>query len=321
MIRTTVIIPNYNGIKYLGDCLESLRGAEGEFKVLVVDNGSTDGSLEVASAYDDTRVIALKENTGFAHAVNVGIEAADTEYVLLLNNDITVERDFVTALERTLSANPGCFSVNSKMLSMWDHSKIDGCGDYYCALGWAYAYGKDKNAGQTGRFPKRIFSACGGASLYRRNVLLELGGFDDAHFAYLEDVDLGYRARLSGYYNLYEPVSVCYHAGSGSSGSRYNEFKIKLAAANSIYLIHKNMPALQILLNLPLLACGFIIKALFFAKKGYGSLYLKGLLAGFLKGHSAENRDKRVHFDIKRLPNYVLVELELIINVFRRFFA
>ena len=92
------------------------------------------------------------------------------------------------------------------------------------------------------------------------DILKEIGLFDENHFAYLEDVDLGYRAKIHGYDNFYEPLAVCYHAGSGFSGSRYNEFKVNLSSRNSIYLILKNMPLLQLLINLPFLLLGFLTK-------------------------------------------------------------
>lgn len=319
MMKTTVVIPNYNGIKYLEDCLESLGRCNGEFHIIVVDNGSVDGSLEIADRHPGVEVISLGENTGFASAVNRGIEASKTDYVLLLNNDITVEPDFVQKLEQVMDSDERLFSVNSRMLSMWNHDVLDGTGDYYCALGWAYAYGKGRNADSFRTKGCRIFSACGGASIYRKDILEQIGMFDEAHFAYLEDVDVGYRARIRGYYNLYEPSAVCYHAGSGSSGSQYNEFKIRLAARNSIYIIYKNMPVLQIIVNLPFLIAGFGIKALFFVKKGYGKLYIKSLGTGFAMCNS--NRNKRVRFRISRLHHYLFIQLELWVNMFRRLLA
>ena len=85
---------------------------------------------------------------------------------------------------------------------------------------------------------------------------------DENHFAYLEDVDLGYRAKLFGYRNLYVPEAVVYHAGSASTGSRYNAFKAELTAANSVYVVYKNMPPAQILINLPFLLAGFVLNRL-----------------------------------------------------------
>jgi len=163
-----------------------------------------------------------------------------------------------------------------------------------------------------------VFSACAGAAIYRRELLLEVGGFDANHFAYLEDVDLGYRARINGYVNMYEPEAVCLHAGSASSGSRYNEFKVNLSSRNSIYLILKNMPLLQIVINLPFLIIGYAVKTLFFIRKGFGLTYIKGLGKGFALFFSKKGHVKKVHFKLKNLGNYCMIQLELWANMIRR---
>lgn len=150
------------------------------------------------------------------------------------------------------------------------------------------------------------------------DILREIGFFDENHFAYLEDVDLGWRARIAGYCSYYEPAAVVYHAGSGFSGSRYNEFKINLSSRNSVYIILKNMPLLQIVINLPFLLLGFLIKIAFFIKKGHGKTYCKGLLNGFKLYISPEARPHKMPFKIKNLKNYLIIELELLWNMIRR---
>ena len=126
----------------------------------------------------------------------------------------------------------------------------------------------------------RVFSACAGAAIYRRAVFHEIGLFDELHFAYLEDIDVGWRAKLYGYDNVYCPDAVVYHVGSGTSGSRYNSFKVRLAARNCIYLNYKNMPGWQLLLNAPFLLAGIFVKYLFFVKNGFGGDYVSGLKEG-----------------------------------------
>ncbi len=166
--KVTVVIPNYNGIKYIKSCLEALYAQkEGtcEFRVLMVDNGSTDGSVELAKElFPQTEWIVLPENTGFCHAVNVGIQATDTPYVILLNNDTRVYDGFVDGLYHAIEKSPDIFSVSARML-MWDKPELlDDAGDRYCALGWAYARGKGRQAANYGK-PAEIFSACGGAAI------------------------------------------------------------------------------------------------------------------------------------------------------------
>lgn len=322
-MKATIVIPNYNGIEYLEKCLASLLadGTCHPTKILVVDNGSEDGSAEIAEAMEGVEVIRMGENTGFCRAVNIGIKAADTPYVILLNNDLTVEKGFVGAMEDALERDGKAFSAGAQMRMMRAPDRIDNAGDYYCALGWAYGYGKGRKV--SGRYtkPRRIFAACGGAAIYRRDVFEKIGLFDEKHFAYLEDVDIGYRARIYGYHNLYEPRALVYHAGSSVSGSKYNAFKVNLSSANSIYLIGKNMPPLQILLNLPLLLLGFGIKFLFFWRKGFGKIYLKGLMRGFRIYYREGGRKRRVPFQKKNLGNYLRLQWELWLNMFRRFYG
>ena len=316
---TSVVIPNYNGIRYLKNCLLSLQKCEGEdFEVIVVDNGSTDGSdLLPDSLKLNVRLIKLNENTGFAHAVNVGIREAKGEYVILLNNDTEVTGGFVSNLTGALKNNRNAFSASAMMVDMNNREVLDGAGDYYCALGWAFAYGKGKKTEECDK-GRKIFSSCAGACIYDKAKLEITGLFDELHFAYLEDVDLGYRARIAGFDNIYEPAAVVYHAGSGFSGSRYNEFKIKLSSRNSVYLILKNMPILQLIINLPFIVFGYLIKTLFFVLKGYGKVYLKGLLDGFKLYFSKEGHKNKVRFKLSNLKNYFIIEIELLVNIFRR---
>lgn len=320
MAEITVVIPNYNGKEYLSGCLNALREQEEgtpEYEVLLVDNGSTDGSRELLKTeWKDIRCIYLEENTGFCHAVNVGIQASGTPYVILLNNDTKVKSEFIKSLYAAISKEDRIFSVSSRML-MWDKPElVDDAGDRYCALGWAYSRGKGKPASN---YNKRveIFSACGGAAIYRKSVFEEIGYFDELHFAYLEDLDIGYRARIYGYRNVYEPSAEVLHYGSASSGSRYNEWKTNLASANSVYLIGKNMPILQLLLNLPFFFIGFFLKYLFFCKKKMGILYVKGLWRGCKRCFGKQGREHKVPFAWKHFGNYVMIQLQLYANLFR----
>ena len=318
-MKTTVIIPNYNGIDFLKNCLESTTKSSVPASVIVVDNGSGDGSREwVKENYPRVKVIAFPENRGFCAAVNVGIRAAETPYVFLLNNDTTVEPDCIQRLEAAMDGTQRIFSVGAKMLSMQNPELVDTAGDLYSAFGWAYAIGKGK---RSERYIRRraVFSNCGGAVLYRKDYLERTGLFDENHFAYLEDVDLGYRARIAGFRNVMEPAAVVYHAGSGFSGSRYNAFKIAHSSRNNVYLVYKNMPLLQLILNAPFLLAGFAVKYLFFAKKGFGKLYREGLARGIALCKSPEGKKRKVRFEWKNIGHYAGIQLELWANLFRRF--
>jgi len=321
-VSTTVVIPNYNGMKYLPECLASLDALEEDFAVYIVDNGSTDGSAEYLKSMaaqerrKPLRVCFITENTGFCGAVNQGIRNTETPFVLLLNNDTKVYPGFVRALEECLLNQDKIFSASAQVLVMQNPELIDDAGDYYCALGWAFARGKGKRREDYGK-PGEIFAACGAAAIYRRSVLEQIGLFDEGHFAYLEDIDLGYRARIFGYVNRYEPRAKLLHAGSAVSGSRHNAFKVSLSSRNSIYLIWKNMPFLQHLLNLPFILLGIMVKALFFARKGLGGVYIKGVCRGIALSCSREGRAKRIAFKMSHFRNYLRIQLELWQNLFR----
>ena len=315
MSEVSIVIPNYNGIKFIGGCLEAVYAQHYPgLEVILVDNGSTDGSRELAMReYPQTHLVALDDNYGFCGAVNAGIRASDSEFVILLNNDTQVCPGFVAELVRGMRHSEKIFSGAAKMIQMYDKMKLDDAGDYYCALGWAFARGKDGPAESYGK-AEDIFACCGGAAIYRRSILEEIGLFDEEHFAYLEDIDIGYRARTRGYRNVYLPRAKVYHAGSGTRGSRYNEFKVRYGSRNNVYLIYKNMPLAQIALNMPLLAAGFLIKFLFFSAKGMGREYA----AGIKNGLELAVKYPKEKFNWKYVGSYVKIQLELWGNIARR---
>lgn len=299
-MEVSVIIPNYNGEPYIGECLDSLKDqCAGRAEVIVVDNGSADGSVRlIKERYPWVRLIALEQNGGFSRAANVGIRASEAEFVILLNSDTRSDGGFVEQLLAAIRADAQIFSCQAQMRQMDRPQLLDGAGDFYCVLGWAFARGKDK-PWERYRAPGDIFSACAGAAIYRKSLFAKTGYFDENHFAYLEDVDIGYRAKILGFRNCYAPDAVVWHRGSASSGSRHNRFKAGLAARNNLYLIYKNMPLWQILINLPFLLAGMLGKLLFYTAKGMGLTYLKGLWKGVLlarkgqkAGFLAENFDR-----------------------------
>ena len=277
----SVIIPNYNGEHFLKECLEALkRQTFDDMEVILVDNASTDDSIKLAKElYREIRVIELHDNTGFAYAVNRGIEAAKGEYVLLLNNDTIVFPNFVKNQYKMIKGKPDVFSCSALMIQNRNHELVDDAGDELAVLGWGFAPDRDKPVSGCG-IPHEVFSSCAGAAIYRKTVFDEIGLFDESFFAYLEDMDVGYRARLAGYRNLYNPYAKVYHLGSASSGSRHNAFKVELSARNSMYMMKKNMPILQYIFNFPFIVAGIAIKTVYFAKKGLAGAYIRGIGKG-----------------------------------------
>lgn len=324
-MEISVVIPNYNGNKFLKGCLDSLKEEKThKLQIILVDNASIDSSIEIFKSYLEKNnenieyhLIANNSNLGFSKAVNQGIELAvslGSEYVCLLNNDVEIDFNFFNRLFNAINNDKEIFSVSSKMLQYDSPDLIDDAGDEYTLLGWTKKSGDglDKSITRYSK-PREIFSSCAGAALYRTSILNEIGYFDENFFAYMEDVDIGYRARIFGYKNVYSPDAIVYHIGSGSSGSKYNEFKIPLAARNNIWVIYKNMPWPQIILNIGFLAIGFLIKYIFFIRKGYGDLYLKGLKEGIKN----RNKIKKTEFKRNNLKNYFKIQWRLIINTFK----
>lgn len=324
-MKVTVIIPNYNGEKFIENCLLALINQSCKaFRVIVVDNGSSDNSCQIIEEMkkkftdrgfgtEALTLIRKNNNTGFCGGVNTGIRLCITPYVILLNNDTEVFEDFIEKSVDGIERSKRIFSVSPMMIQMHDKELIDNAGDGYTAVGWAFAFGMDEPV-ENHTKEKEIFSACGGAAIYRTEILKKLGMFDENHFAYLEDLDIGYRARIYGYKNMYNPKAVVYHAGSGTSGSRHNVFKIKKSARNNIYVLYKNMPILQLIINMPFISAGCIAKWLFFKKAGamFGEAYIKGLTEGI----TSLRKCKKVKYSNRNLKNYVKIEALLIKNTF-----
>ena len=308
-MKVTIVIPNYNGKHFMEPCLSSLsEQTYKDFHILVVDNASSDGSIEyMEENYPDIELIKLQKNCGFSKAVNIGIQHSRTPYVILLNNDTTVDTRYVEEMVKAIEKSPKIFSVSSKMIQMYHPELIDSAGDLYTLLGWGVCRGCGRPISNYTKYDE-IFTACAGAAIYRRSVFDDIGYFDENHFAYLEDIDIGYRARIYGYYNMYCPTALVYHVGSGTSGSKYNSFKVKLAARNNLYLNYKNMPALQLVLNFIPLAIGYFVKYLFFCKIGFGKNYKEG----FIEGLQTAKLQKKVKFQFKHLGNYLVIEIDLI---------
>ena len=312
-MKVTIVIPNYNGKHFMQPCLQSLEHQScSDFEIIVVDNHSSDGSLEYMNEnYPEIRIIALDENYGFSRAVNEGIKAAHTPYVILLNNDTTVDERYVESMVKAIERSPRIFSVSSKMIQMYHPELIDSAGDLYTLVRWGVCRGTGRSIANYNK-ADRIFTACAGAAIYRKSVFEKIGYFDESHFAYLEDIDIGYRAKIYGYINMYCPDALVYHVGSGTSGSKYNSFKVKLSARNSIWLNYKNMPTVQLAINFIPIALGLFVKSLFFKKIGFGKDYVDGLKEGW----NNRKQCKKVKFRTSHLSNYFTIEKELIKNTF-----
>ncbi len=239
----SIIIPHLNGKQHLDDCFGSLRRQSfQDFEVLLVDNGSTDGTQEmVRKQYPEMRMIELGVNRGFTGACNVGYAEARGEIIILLNNDTEVDSNWLQAIVEAFDKHPHAGSIASKMLLFDRRHIFHTAGDFYRLDGipgnrgvWQQDHGQYDQE-------EVVFSACGGAAAYRRQMLDEIGFLDDDFFFSCEDVDLAWRANLAGWQVLYLPSAIVYHKlkASGSSGATSSYYD----GRNFLYLIWKNYPS------------------------------------------------------------------------------
>lgn len=316
-MKASVIIPNLNGAGWLRDSIESIWAqTEQDFELIVVDNGSTDESLAIAESYEGRARYTLvknSENTGFSAAVNTGIRLARGEYIALFNNDAFAEPDWLEQLLRAAEGHPDVCAVQCLMIRHFEREICDDAGDYITLLGWAAKRGDGMDWHRYTQ-PQRIFSACGGASLYRKAVLDEIGLFDELFFAYFEDVDVSWRANSLGYKNLYCPAAKCYHICGATTGAvRYNAFKSVQSGRNSILLPYKNMPILMFLLNVPFLLAGYVLKLAMFTLRGYGKPFWQGAREAFRVLPKLE----KPKFRLRNLPHYCWVEGSMVVGLGR----
>lgn len=239
----SIIIPHYNGKQHLQTCFDSLRRQSyTKFEVILVDNNSTDGSQDyVREWYPEVRLVALDANLGFTGACNAGYEASEGDLIILLNNDTEADEQWLSALVATFTRIPEAASVASKMLLFEERSRLHTAGDFYRVDGIPGNRGVWQE--DQGQYDQEcfVFSACGGAAAYRKDVIDEIGFLDDDFFFSCEDIDLAWRIHLSGYRVAYTPAAVVYHklkasAGAGPTSSYFD-------GRNFLYVIWKNYPS------------------------------------------------------------------------------
>ncbi|MDW8325807.1 MAG: glycosyltransferase family 2 protein [Anaerolineales bacterium] len=230
-----IIILNYNGVRLLGACLSSLRQLTVPAEIIVADNASTDDSLAMLRAqWPDVRVLGFEQNWGFAEGYNRALAQVDNEWVVLLNNDASLAPDWLEVLLKFAEAQPQAAILGGKLLfgEPGGERVLQAVGACFTDAGTAFEVGwGERDDGQYDR-PRRTASVPGAALLMRRAVFHELGGFDPTYFAYLEDVDLCWRAWLAGYEVWVVPQAVAWHHFGASSGGRASPFRIRWMQRN-----------------------------------------------------------------------------------------
>jgi GT2 family glycosyltransferase len=242
MSRVAVIVLNYNGANVIAPCLRALRSQSyRDFEVVVVDNASTDGSLDIVRRdFPEARVMAQSRNLGFCGANNLAIAATDSEYLVLLNNDTEVEPDWLGCLVEALDSDPTCGFAASRMIRMSDKRSLDSAGDIFYSHGVAAKRGEGRPATEFSA-PDYVFGACAGAAIYRRSLFESIGVLDPDFGSMGEDVDLSFRAQLRALKCRYVPNAIVYHH-VGASFNRVPQSRVRLSRRNIVTVLIKNMP-------------------------------------------------------------------------------
>ncbi len=242
-VVVSVVIPNYNGKEFINVCLDSIaRQTYRSFETIVVDDASLDDSCKfIGSHYPWVHLIRLERNAGFCHAVNTGIAGAQGDYIALINNDVELDSDWLTVMLAAAGALPDTFGISSKVLNFYERAMIDDAGDVYTREGRAFKRWNGLPDVWFNAEREEVFSPAGAASLISKAALNTVGYWDERFIAYLDDVDIGFRARLMGYKNYYEPRAVAYHMVSRTYGKK-TVFMGALVLRNNLAVIIKNMP-------------------------------------------------------------------------------
>ena len=276
--KVSVIIVNWNGENFLERCLSALMLQTVEpWEILLLDNASSDESLDILRRFASVRLLAQDRNNGFARGNNLAIGAASdmSDWIALLNPDAFPEPQWLEMLLVAAQSRPEFNIFGSKLVNAFDPAVFDGAGDAYHISGLVWRTAHGIQVSDLYESVCEIFSPCAAAALYRRSAFIEMGFFDEDYFCYVEDVDLAFRMRLAGHSCLYVPTSVAHHVGSGTTGGQYSDFSTYHGHRNLVWTFVKNMPGVLFWLLLPLHLAMNVVSVIWFALRGQGVLILR----------------------------------------------
>jgi GT2 family glycosyltransferase len=290
MAEAAVIVLNYNGRAFLDACLNSLTALASPARLVLADNGSSDGSLAyVRERYPAVETLDLGRNLGFVSGYNAAIQQVAEPWLVLLNNDAVLQPDWVQILLHWAAEHPRAAVLGGKLLfeptQPGNSSVLQSAGASFTDAGTAFEIGwglPDQGQYEAARV---VGAIPGAALLVRRDVFLELGGFDESYEAYLEDVDLCWRAWLRGYEVHYVPGAVAHHRYGASAGGRASAYRIRLMQQNRLTNMFKNLGAASLPLGLAVSAAYDIYRMLEYTRKGQ-----MGALRALAGGTSAFSR-------------------------------
>ena len=293
-IWASVIIVNYNAGDFLQKAVDSLsRQIDQNFELIIVDNNSTDSSMENLQTdhIANKHLIMAEENTGFARGNNIGAQHAQGKWILFLNPDAEADKDWLSQFRNAAAEFPDTVIFGGSTISTTNPSRLDGAGDCYFILGLPWRGGYTRPIEELPGIGE-CFSPCAASAMVRRDVFLEIGGFDERYFCYCEDVDLGFRLRLLGHKPVFWPAARALHYGSGTT-SVGSAFSVRLGTRNRLWMFMKDMPPIALFLLLPghiLITLALLIRSLM---TGRALPTMQGLWDG-LKGIGPVLADRRV---------------------------
>jgi GT2 family glycosyltransferase len=309
MGRVAVVIVTANPGPLLGQALDHLaRQTLAPGRVILVDNASTDGSVDAAEReHPEVEIVRLDRNLGFAAANNIAaLRADDCDWIALLNPDAFAAPTWLEELGRAAEAHPE-YAFFASRLGEAGSEALDGRGDNYHVSGWAWQrdHGRLRTEVEEGP-PHEVFSPCAAAAMYRRDVFLEAGGFDERFFCYAEDTDLSFRLRLAGHRCLYVPQALVEHVGAATTG-RESDFGIYHAHRNLVWTYFKNMPSPLVWLYLPQHVLMNVLVIAWFSARGHPRAImrakvdaLRGLRAALEQRPAVQSTRVRSATDLRR---------------------
>lgn len=276
-MNVSVVIPNWNGKKYLAECLDSLLRQTVKADIIVVENNSTDGSRETLKKYSEVITLLQDKNLGVAGGFSAGFDYAvknNYDFIALFNNDAVADKNWLRNLLSVMNTDESVGVVTCKFMQ-YDKKHIDSTGDFMTVFGLSYPRGR--NEVDKGQYDEKtdVFAGTGGASLYRAKMIKQIGLFDNDFFAYFEDVDISFRAQLMGWKVKYQPKAIAYHRLSATA-SKISGFASYNTAKNFPLLYIKNMPGWLFYKYLPL--------AFYWYVRMFAARLIRGGFWSFFKG-------------------------------------
>lgn len=274
MTSVAVAIVSWNSSKLIGRVLEAL--AQQSFRptrILILDNNSSDRAEteRIVLRYSSAEWIPLSKNIGFAAANNLAIQhCSDVEFIALLNPDAFPDSDWLERLMSAALLNPGYYSFASRLICYDNQQLLDGAGDKLSILGKPRRRGHGFSKEAVFLEFEPVFCPSAAAALYRVDSLIEVGGFDEDFFCYMEDTDLGFRLQLAGYPAAYVPDAVAYHVGSATTGGQHSDFSVYHGHRNMVWTFLKNMPGFLFWVLLPMHIFLNLTAIVFFVFRGQG---------------------------------------------------